>query len=419
MHPSIVLAIFTISFVLAIGTSCAPPPEPRQPLFPLARRLDSLEEARARDSSPAWRVDHFFTPALHGPFPRPKLPAGADPNDAAAYYRLGDSVGFRQQGLADRAFFWATRLDPTMADAYYARWDLRSHGSGQFLYPGDSVRRGPKRSPNDAVDSLRVIAFMLDPFLDAALDIPVQIRNLKEWQADRDPATSGLWAYAMGNYTKAVKKFAEGIRKKPQYVGLHFPRAYAWVHLQESDSAVADLTALINRIERIEDSAVTRYLSKEFLYYAIGMLRGGQKRYPEARAAYESAVVENLGFYMAHLRLAAINMFLHDTATALNELETASLMRSDDPVLLAFRGQILLGQHRLDEAQDQLRAAIHADTDFALSYAFVGHVAEERHDTTRALNGYREYLARASHTAPERAWVEDRLARLTTESQHP
>jgi predicted Zn-dependent protease len=112
-------------------------------------------------------------------------------------------------------------------------------------------------------------------------------------------------------------------------------------------------------------------------------------------------------------------MFLHDTATALNELETASLMRSDDPVLLAFRGQILLGQHRLDEAQDQLRAAIHADTDFALSYAFVGHVAEERHDTTRALNGYREYLARASHTAPERAWVEDRLARLTTESQHP
>ncbi len=256
---------------------------------PLTRRLDSIEEARARDSSLAWRVDHFVTPALHGPFPRPKLPAGADSNDAAAYNRLGDSVGFRQQGLADRAFYWATRLDPTMADAYYARWDLRSHGSGLFLYPDDTVRRGPKPSPNDAVDSLRVISFMLDPFLDAAIDIPVQIRNLKEWQADRDPATSGLWAYAMGNYTKAVKKFAEGIRKKPQYVGLHFPRAFAWVHLQESDSAVADLTALINRIERIEDSTVTPYLSKEFLYYAIGMLRGGQKRFPEARAAYDGS----------------------------------------------------------------------------------------------------------------------------------
>jgi tetratricopeptide (TPR) repeat protein len=413
-----VLATFTFSLLLAIGASCAPPPEPNRTVVSLSSRVDSLEAARARDSSPAWRADHFFTPSVHGPFPRPKLPAGADPNDAAAYYRLGDSIEFRQQGVADRAFYWAIRLDPTMADAYYARWDLRSHGNSLVLHAGDSLMPRPKPSPSDGVDSLRLIAFTLDPFLDAALDIPVQITNLKEWQADRDPASSGLWAYARGNYVKAVKKFAEGIRKKPEYVGLHFPRAFAWVHLQESDSAVADLTALINRIERIEDSTVTRYLSKEFLYYAIGMLRGGQKRYPEARAAYESAVLENLGFYMAHLRLAAIDMFLHDSATALNELETASLIRSDDPMLLAFRGQILLGEHRLEEAEVQLRAAIHADTDFAIAYAFLGHVAEERHDTTNALNGYREYLARASHTAPERPWVEDRVARLTIEA-HP
>jgi hypothetical protein len=59
------------------------------------------------------------------------------------------------------------------------------------------------------------------------------------------------------------------------------------------------------------------------------------------RDAYQSPLVENLGFYMAHVRLSAVALFLHDTTTALNELETATLIRSDDPVLLTFRGSIL------------------------------------------------------------------------------
>jgi tetratricopeptide (TPR) repeat protein len=411
-----VLASFIITTVLVIPTACTPLPSPEQ----ARSRYDAEVQATARDSGPEWRAIHFPAADLHGPFPRPKLPTGADTNDPAAYFKLGTSVAWRAQGLADRAFYWAIRLDPTMADAYYARWDVLRHRSRYRLFPDDSVRPVSKLSPNGlaALDSLRASAFMYDPFLEGAMNIPPQIRIIQEFQADRDATTSGLRAYAMGNYAKAVRKWAEAIREKPENAGLHVPRAFAWMHLAGGrDSAIADLTALIDRLEHIEDSTVAPYLSKDYLYYAVGFLRTGQKRYADARAAYENALAENLGFYMAHVRLSAMDLALHDTTAALNELETASLMRSDDPILLAFRGQILLGEGQFKDAESQLRAAVHADADFALPYAFLGKLAEQRGDTTNALSGYREYFARASRTAPERGWVEDHVAHLTSQSR--
>src|ERR1051326_7645747 len=131
------------SFIVAtsvIGAACSPLPTPEQAAQERATRIDSLIAVTAGDSSPAWRADHFPAADLHGPFPRPKLPPGGDTNDAAAYYKLGANVAWRLAGVADRAFYWATRLDPTMADAYYARWDARRHGLPDRLYADDSVR---------------------------------------------------------------------------------------------------------------------------------------------------------------------------------------------------------------------------------------------------------------------------------------
>ena len=409
------LPSFVLTTVLVTGAACGPLPTPEQQALELRTRFDSAIEKIARDSSPAWRADHFPAADLHGPFPRPQLPAGTDTNNARAYYDYGSNIAWRLPGVADRALYWAVRLDPTMAEGYYARWDLRRHGVPYRSYAGDSVRPVYKPSPNEvmALDSLRISALMYDPFLEGALEIPPQIRRLPEAHADRDAATSGLRAYARGNYKKALAKWAQAIREKPENAGLHVPRAFAWLRFPGgTDSAVADLTALINRLERIEDSTIAPYVSKDFLYYAVGFLRGRESRYTEARAAYESALLENLGFYMAHVRLSAIDFSLHDTTAALSELETASLMRTDDPMLLAFRGQILLRQGRLNEAEPPLRAAVHADTDFAISYSLLGELAEARHDTSKALGAYREYLARASHTAPERPWVEGRVAHL-------
>jgi tetratricopeptide (TPR) repeat protein len=411
--------------VVAIGTACQPPlqppppePIPQSPLDRFHRYSDSVLQISLRDSGPQWRVDHFPMLDLHGPYTRPTLPAGEDSNDPVAYYKLGDSVRTRKSGLADRAFYWAIRLDPMMADAYYRRWQVLYEGTTYRLYPDSSVReyRHPRHSDPAAapVDSLRLLALMYNPFLDVAIDIPPQIENLRERDADRDARVAGLWAYSRGDWKKTVKKLGEAIRKSPDNAPFHVPRAYAWAHLQQNDSAVADLKALIDRIERIEDSIIVPYLSKDMLYYAIGTLRGGEKRYAEARSAYESVLAENLGFYMAHVRLSAVAFFLHDTTAALTELETAAMMRADDPIVLTLHGVYLDNAGRLGDAERQLRAAIHADSDYALPYAALAHVAEERHDTVAAVNNYREYLAHSSRNASERSSVSERIAHLTT-----
>lgn len=52
---------------------------------------------------------------------RPKLDAQADTNDSHAYYRWAIDRLREDPGKAADALYWATRLEPTWADAFYAR----------------------------------------------------------------------------------------------------------------------------------------------------------------------------------------------------------------------------------------------------------------------------------------------------------
>ena len=52
---------------------------------------------------------------------RPRLAAAADTNDSRAYYNRGLELLERDPGKAEDAFYWASRLEPTWAEAFYAR----------------------------------------------------------------------------------------------------------------------------------------------------------------------------------------------------------------------------------------------------------------------------------------------------------
>jgi Tfp pilus assembly protein PilF len=399
-----------------IGFGCAPTvPEPPAPQ-PLVTRRDSALDSIARLKGPEWRALHYPAADLHGPFTRPVLAdTAADPNDPAAYYRLGDSVRHALPGLADRAFYWATRLDPTFADAYFARWTLLRREFWWREMSDGSIRRIFVVQPNAALatDSLLALAIGYSPFLEGTLDVPRWIVGMNERRAAQDPITAGMRAYGLGDYRKAVAEWAKALRKRPNASMLHIPRAYAWVRLNEADSAIADLSLLVQRLEIVErDSAVAPYFSKDFLYYAIGMLHASKHRFPEARAAFEKSLLENLGFYMAHVRLSGAVMMLHDTTAALTELETAMLIRPDDPLVLVYDGSLLLGRGRVTDAEKQFHAALRADSDYALPHVFLGMAAEARHDTAFARTEYATYLARSARSASERAWATSRLATL-------
>ena len=411
---ALVRSIALMALFAVLGTGCNPP-EPEHRPRPLVSRRDSIADSIARAKGPAWRAEHYPFADLHGPFPRPRLSDTADTNDPLAYYRLGDSLRYQRPGVADRAFYWATRLDPTFAEAYFARWRLLRRDNSQREMPDGSIRDIFRVKPATAAatDSLLSIAIAYSPFLDGALDIPLSIVNMSERMASRDPTLAGMRAFGLRDFRTAVTQWAKAMSEDPRQAMLHIARAHAWVRLQELDSAIADLTQLAHRLERVEqDSLMKAYSSKEFLYYAIGMLNGSRGRYPEARAAFEQALAENLGFYMAHARLSGTLVALADTTTALSELETAILIRPDDPLVLIYEGNLLVNIGRIADGEKRIRAALHADSDYALPHIFLGMAAEARYDTTAARAQYADYLARAPRGAPERVWARSRLTSL-------
>ena len=411
MRSLALLALLT----LLVGSGCNPP-EPEHRPRPLVTRRDSIADSLARVMGPTWRAERYPYADLHGPFPRPRLADTADTNDPLAYYRLGDSLRYKRPGIADRAFYWATRLDPTFADAYFARWRLLRRDYTQREMSDGSIRDIFRLKPSvaAATDSLLSIAIAYSPFLDGAFDVPMSITNMSERTASRDPTLAGMRAFGLRDYRTAVTQWSKALSQDPKQAMLHIPRAHAWVRLQEPDSAIADLTQLAQRLEIVaHDSLMKAYFSKEFLYYAIGMLHGGKGRYPEARAAFEQALAENLGFYMAHVRLSGTLVALKDTATALSELEIAILIRPDDPLVLIYDGNLLVNTGRVAEGEKRIRAALRADSDYALPHVFLGLAAEARNDTMTARAQYTEYLARAPRGAAERAWARSQLTALT------
>lgn len=100
---------------------------------------------------------------------RPKLAVGADTNDAHAYYDFAIDILSRDAEKAADALYWATRIDPTWADALFARRvALLLIDPTRFL----RYSAGDQRAIDEArtIDSLLFRALTIDPFVSQRLD---------------------------------------------------------------------------------------------------------------------------------------------------------------------------------------------------------------------------------------------------------
>ena len=97
---------------------------------------------------------------------RPRLEAGADTNDAAAYYEFGRSQLKRDPDAAADAFYWASRLNPGAAEPYYGRRVALLLTDPRRL---DRYWSGDRRTVNSdeikRIDSLQLRALEINPFL--------------------------------------------------------------------------------------------------------------------------------------------------------------------------------------------------------------------------------------------------------------
>lgn len=344
---------------------------------------------------------------------RPDVPRWGDPKDPYTFIGLGARM--LMHGRADSAaaaFYWASLVDPTLAEPYYARSVallLTYARPVEDLY-GDVWEPVTKIPPwrLAVIDSLRREALARDPFLRANYDHLLTGRPPFFALAKvRDPAVRGYWMYEWGALPLADSLLGVALRKKPGRARLREVRARAEYELGRYDSAAVQLHVLLDTLSHRDSSSLAlAYSSKELIYYALGYTEAKRGDTTAARIAFEDAIAENAAFYPAHSRLAALAVDRNDVRTASHELELATEVAPDDPTLLFFHAATLLDAGEPGQAAAELLKAIDIDPYFAKPYLFLGKAHEARGDVARAADAYEEYVSHERQNAPERAWAQ-------------
>lgn len=357
---------------------------------------------------------------------RPRLPVGADTNEAQAYYQFGRANLRSNPRAAAAAFAWAARLAPAWGEPVYAHAVasqlIDKTGTLQKL---DRWKSSSGTSPyGERFDSLRFEAQLRNPFLfRGALDhsmIEELLLEMGDWRTrvtDRsgDPGYDGWAAYIRSDFQGAAKHYRAAQRRWPKAYGYHADRAEVFYQLRQLDSARVELDKFIAaQREQDRKKLVRFYQSKAFGEYSVAMLEYSRDDTAAAEAAFKRALAEDISFYMAHLRLGELALARRDTNTALQELELAVELKPAEVFPRYVYATALLAADRRSEAATQLSTLVEMNPDFAMPYYHLGRLAELNEKPAEAATRYQEFLGRAPRSMGESNWVRNRLHQLGT-----
>ena len=392
---------------------------------------------------------------------RPKLDAGADTNSAQANYAYGMKMVYENPEEAVRAFYWATRIDPSSGDAMYA---LRT-AKLIAMSDGDLARYfgfgHQKRTPAQlALDSLIYRAYAVNPFLFSSIDGALMRRTIEAETATMFPqitpaqlaqtvaqqmrgAASRPWmAYTEGRFQAALDAYASELhtltdvgdsvqKKKPNArekayaemrkmrrafgeVEIHAQRARIFYQIHEFDSAGTEMSAAVALLQAKDTgSTVLFYQSKAMFEQSLGMIYEHDKRFDLAREAYGRALQEDLSYYAAHSRISQLELERGDTSNALSEMDLAVQLEPADPSLRYRYAEMLMKCWRDADAAQQLRKSIALDPWYGPPHLLLATIGDLENYTSDAIAEYQQYLALAARNDSRMPRVKMRLAKLT------
>jgi tetratricopeptide (TPR) repeat protein len=364
------------------------------------------------------------------------MPAQADTNDAHAYYDFAIELLRHDDDKAADALYWATRLEPTWADAFYARRvALLLADPHRLLQYWSGDRRTIQSDDIRRIDSLFYRALTLNPFvpqrldrqlLEAVLDEiakkyeqagagnSMEVRYAINREISRWPAADQAWlAYGDGRYDDALRYYADAIKSDKRNGPLHVDRARVFAHMGQSDSALAELTVAIEDLrKRDKKDLIYVYQSKALTEHSIGVLESRLGHTNAAKDAFGRALQEDLAYYPAHVELAMMAIEAKDTTNALTEMDLAVQLRPDDAAARYLYGFTLAGAGKLADAETQLRKAAELNAVYAGPHFELGRVLEAAGRKADAVVEYRTFLARAAQKDPRRQEAESHLAAL-------
>ena len=162
---------------------------------------------------------------------RPKLDAGADTNSAQANYAYGMTRIDDDPQESVRAFYWASRIDPSSGDAMYALWTAKlvaMSDSQLASYLGHGRPHQKRTGEQLELDSLIYRAYVVNPFLFSSLDRALMKRTIEAEIGRLNPkmkpelkaqavarevhaaAAQPAIAYSQGRFQEALDSYAFG-----------------------------------------------------------------------------------------------------------------------------------------------------------------------------------------------------------------
>jgi tetratricopeptide (TPR) repeat protein len=366
---------------------------------------------------------------------RPKLAAGADTNDAHAYFDFAVEQLAKEPQRAADAFYWASRIEPTWADAYYAR---RLALMMKDVNRSWRYSSGDRKAMEEArmLDSLMYRAMTINPFIERTLDRQYlnavlddiafraargprgnsgQMRDmLDEFVRAWPPAMRAWLAFSDGWYAGAASLYTQAIKADTANWQLLADRGRVYFSMNVLDSARMDFTNAIEKIRKAETKErVIIYESRALLEHSLGAVYQRQGNIEAAKEAFGRALQEDLSYYPAHLQLALIALDAKDTTVGLAELELATQLRDDDAGAQFVHGYTLLLVGRAADAEKHVKRAMELDPYYALPKFIYARLLESADFGEEAVVAYKEFLAVAARSHPRRVEAETRLAALS------
>jgi len=335
--------------------------------------------------------------------------AKADSNDPAAHFNVALAYwNAKRWADAERSLRLAITIDPRFAPAYMALHYL-PYAQRHRLWDEVGERRVPEEwnARMQESESFFRRAYVIDPLVELRSGDVVQPRStayLQELELVfgehvRD-YYDGLDQYFLGEYGKAYERFARVINsidgdRHPDRI----PSNVLWWHglasarVEKWPEAISDFGMLMDRsLEPTRrDSLVHFPLRTNEFRYVQAYLKQRSGKVNEAIDLYREAITNDIGLYMAHVRLAE----MYETAQMLDQAvlsrRNAVNANPDDASLLVDLGKTLATIGRFGDAVEPLRQASDMNPRDARAYFYLGLVLEQlgnKNDARAALTSF-------------------------------
>jgi tetratricopeptide (TPR) repeat protein len=196
--------------------------------------------------------------------------------------------------------------------------------------------------------------------------------------------------------------------------GLFWLRGLAAAHLNNNVRAISDIQVLLDRSLKHEtsDSLIQLDLNTNDYRYLLALLKQQANRPADAMTLYQEAIANDLGLYMAHLRLARLYATVRMWPQAVEEARRAVAANPDDGSLLIDLAEVLRDAGQLAAAESTFQQAQQANTRSPRVEYELGLLEQQLNKPTEA----RAALTRFVAIAPSRLSTEvaDAKQRLTT-----